>query len=213
MMCDSNGVIYKGRKSVNQWKLDFATERECRTLNEALVGADCFIGVSVANALKMEDVKLMAKKPMIFAMANPNPEIDPEEARKGCPDAIIATGRSDYPNQVNNVMCFPFLFRGTLDVQSRAINFEMKMAASMALAELAREPVPASVSEKYDGRKFEFGPNYIVPTPFDPRLIEVVPIAVAKAAMATGVATKKIEDWDKYREELREIYRRENAKE
>ena len=159
-------------------------------MNEALVGADCFIGVSVANALKMEDVKLMAKKPMIFAMANPNPEIDPDEARKGCPDAIIATGRSDYPNQVNSVMCFPFLFRGTLDVQSRAINFEMKMAASMALAELAREPVPASVSEKYGGRKFEFGPNYIVPTPFDPRLIERVPIAVAKAAMATGVATK-----------------------
>lgn len=116
VMCDSNGVIYKGRRSMNQWKEEFATDRECRTLHDALIGADCFIGVSVANALKKEDVEMMAKKPMIFAMANPVPEIDPEQARQACPDAIIATGRSDYPNQVNNVMCFPFLFRGTLDV-------------------------------------------------------------------------------------------------
>lgn len=151
-MCDSQGVIYKGRKSVNQWKAEFATDRECRTLHDALVDADCFVGVSVANALKVDDVKSMAKKPIIFAMANPNPEIDPAKAREACPDAIIATGRSDYPNQVNNVMCFPFLFRGTLDVESRAINYEMKMACSMALAELAREPVPESVSAAYDGK-------------------------------------------------------------
>lgn len=167
-----------------------------------MIGADVFIGVSVGNALKAEDIKAMAPKPIIFAMANPIPEIDPTEARKACPDAIIATGRSDYPNQVNNVMCFPFLFRGTLDVQSRAINFEMKMACSMALAELAREPVPASVSKAYGGKKMEFGPEYIVPTPFDPRLITRIPVAVAKAAMDTGVATKPIENWDKYREEL-----------
>ena len=209
VMCDSNGVIYKGRKSINQWKAEYATDRECRTLHDALVGADCFIGVSVANALKKEDVELMAKKPIIFAMANPNPEIDPIEARKACPDAIIATGRSDFPNQVNNVMCFPFLFRGTLDVQSRAINYEMKMACSMALAMLAREPVPASVSDAYEGKTFEFGPEYIVPTPFDPRLIETIPVAVAKAAMKTGVATKPIEDMDAYVEELRAIYKRE----
>ncbi len=171
-----------------------------------MIGADVFIGVSVGNALKAEDVKLMAPKPIIFAMANPIPEIDPVEARKACPDAIIATGRSDYPNQVNNVMCFPFLFRGTLDVQSRAINFEMKMACSLALAELAREPVPESVSKAYGGKKMEFGPEYIVPTPFDPRLITRIPVAVAKAAMDTGVATKPIADWDIYRKQLQARY-------
>jgi len=148
----------------------------------------------------------MAKQPIIFAMANPVPEIDPEEARKGCPDAIIATGRSDYPNQVNNVMCFPFLFRGTLDVESRAINYEMKMACSIALAELAREPVPDVVQEAYGGKKLEFGPEYIVPTPFDPRLMTTVPIAVAKAAMATGVAKKEIHDWDWYKAHLHQLW-------
>lgn len=135
-------------------------------------------------------------------MANPIPEIDPIEARKGCPDAIIATGRSDFPNQVNNVMCFPFLFRGTLDVESTAINYEMKMACSMALAELAREEVPAVVSEAYDGKEFKFGPDYIVPTPFDPRLMTTLPVAVARAAMETGVAKKKIEDFDAYKAHL-----------
>ena len=206
-MCDTHGVIYKGRRSMNQWKEEFATSREdCRTLGEALVNADCFIGVSVANALKPEDVKKMAPKPIIFAMANPVPEIDPKDARAACPDAIIATGRSDFPNQVNNVMCFPFLFRGTLDVQSRSINFEMKMACSLALAQLAREPVPESVIKAYSGRKMEFGPDYIVPTPFDPRLITRIPVAVAKAAMETGVATKPILDWEAYKKELQERY-------
>jgi len=148
----------------------------------------------------------MADKPIIFAMANPVPEIDPAEARKGCPDAIIATGRSDYPNQVNNVMCFPFLFRGTLDVESRAINYEMKMACSMALAELARLPVPPEVEEAYEGRHLEFGNDYIVPTPFDPRLMTTVPLAVAKAAMATGVAKREIHDWDAYKARLHQMY-------
>jgi malate dehydrogenase (oxaloacetate-decarboxylating)(NADP+) len=206
IMCDSQGVIWKGRKSVNKWKEEFATDRACRTLREAITGADCFIGVSVANALKAEDVAKMAKKPIIFAMANPIPEIDPVEARKGCPDAIIATGRSDFPNQVNNVMCFPFLFRGTLDVESKAINYEMKMACSMALAELAREPVPDVVSEAYDGKEFKFGPDYIVPTPFDPRLMTTLPLAVAKAAMETGVARKKITDWDAYKAHLHQLW-------
>ena len=145
VMCDTHGVIFKGRRWMNIWKEEFATDRPERTLEEALVGADCFIGVSVADALKEESVKLMGKSPIIFAMANPNPEITPEAARRACPDAIIATGRSDYPNQINNVMCFPFLFRGTLDVRSREINAEMKMATALALAKLAREPVPQSV--------------------------------------------------------------------
>lgn len=158
VMCDSRGVIHKGRAGVNKWKEPFATDRDCRTLKEAIVGADCFIGVSVANVLKAEDVSTMAKKPIIFAMANPVPEIDPAEARKGCPDAIIATGRSDYPNQVNNVMCFPFLFRGALDCEATHINYEMKMATANALAMLAREPVPKSVADKYeDFDTFSFG--------------------------------------------------------
>lgn len=206
IMCDSQGVIWKGRKSVNKWKEQFATDRACRTLKEAITGADCFIGVSVANALKAQDVSKMAKKPIIFAMANPIPEIDPIEARKGCPDAIIATGRSDFPNQVNNVMCFPFLFRGTLDVESSAINYEMKMACATALAELAREEVPAVVSEAYDGKEFKFGPDYIVPTPFDPRLMTTLPVAVARAAMETGVAKKKIEDFDAYKAHLHKLW-------
>lgn len=206
IMCDSQGVIFNGRKSVNQWKQEFATDKECRTLHDALIGADCFVGVSVANALNSSDIKLMAKKPIIFAMANPTPEIDPEEARLACPDAIVATGRSDYPNQVNNVMCFPFLFRGTLDVESRAINYEMKMACATALAELARMPVPESVRAAYDGKHMEFGQDYIIPTPFDPRLMTTLPVAVAKAAMATGVARKEITDWDAYTAKLQAMY-------
>ena len=201
-MCDTNGVIYKGRKSMNEWKEKFATDRPERTLEEALKGADCFIGVSAAGALKKEYLANMNKDPIIFAMANPTPEIDPELARSVWPGAIVATGRSDYPNQVNNVMCFPFLFRGTLDVRSRQINHQMKMACSLALAQLAREPVPESVSLAYGGKKFEFGRDYIVPTPFDPRLMERLPPAVAKAAMDTGVATKPITDWEAYKNEL-----------
>ena len=154
--------------------------------------------------MKEEHVKMMGKSPIIFAMANPNPEITPEAARRACPDAIIATGRSDYPNQINNVMCFPFLFRGTLDVRSREINAEIKMATVLALAKLAREPVPESVKPAYKGenRSFVFGPDYIVPTPFDPRLITTIPPVVAQAAMDTGVAKRPILDWELYRKQL-----------
>lgn len=183
---------------MNKWKDEFATERDCRILKEALVGADVFIGVSSKNLLNAEDVSKMAARPIIFAMANPVPEIYPDEARKGHPDAIIATGRSDYPNQINNVMCFPFLFRGTLDSGSRIINAEMKMAVANALAQIAREPVPKEVENAYNGRKFEFGIDYIIPTPFDPRLLYRLPRAVIEAAMATGVATRTITDWKEY---------------
>jgi malate dehydrogenase (oxaloacetate-decarboxylating)(NADP+) len=180
---------------MNKWKDEFATERDCRILKEALVGADVFIGVSSKNLLNAEDVSKMAARPIIFAMANPVPEIYPDEARKGHPDAIIATGRSDFPNQINNVMCFPFLFRGTLDSGARIINAEMKMAVANALAQIAREPVPKEVENAYNGRKFEFGIDYIIPTPFDPRLLYRLPRAVIEAAMATGVATRTISDW------------------
>ena len=198
-MCDTMGVIYKGReKGMNKWKEEFATDLSCRSVQEALIGADCFIGVSSGNLITAEHVRMMAPKPIIFAMANPIPEISPDEARKGHPDVIIATGRSDYPNQINNCMCFPFLFRGTLDVGAKCINEEMKMAAALALAELAREPVPKEVERAYGGKKFEFGKDYIVPTPFDPRLLFRIPKAVAIAAMESGVATKQITDWEEY---------------
>jgi len=168
-------------------------------LQEALVGADVFIGVSVGGALKSEYLQSMAPNPIIFAMANPVPEILPPIARKIRPDAIVATGRSDFPNQINNVMCFPFLFRAALDTRTREINEPMKIACSEALAMLAREPVPKDVERAYDGKKFTFGPKYIMPTPFDPRLIDVVPRAVAQAAMDSGVARVNIKDWDAYR--------------
>ena len=187
---------------MNKWKDEFATERDCRILKEALVGADVFIGVSSKNLLNAEDVSKMAAIPIIFAMANPVPEIYPDEARKGHPDAIIATGRSDFPNQINNVMCFPFLFRGTLDSGARIINAEMKMAVANALAQIAREPVPKEVENAYNGRKFEFGIDYIIPTPFDPRLLYRLPRAVIEAAMATGVATRTITDWKEYDQTL-----------
>jgi malate dehydrogenase (oxaloacetate-decarboxylating)(NADP+) len=167
-------------------------------LGEALDGADVFIGVSVGGALKPEYLVKMASNPIIFAMANPDPEILPSEAKKIRPDAILATGRSDFPNQINNVMCFPFLFRGVLDTRSRIINQEMKLAAANALAKLAREPVPKEVERAYNGLSFHFGPDYIMPTPFDPRLIEVVPRAVAQAAMDSGVARVMITDWSEY---------------
>ncbi len=162
-----------------------------------------FIGVSGPKVIDRHDVAKMNKAPIIFAMANPTPEIDPAEAKAGCPDAIIATGRSDFPNQINNVMCFPFLFRGTLDTRSRDINHTMKMAASMALAELAREPVPAEVSRAYQGRHFEFGADYIVPTPFDPRLLVKISTAVAKAAIESGAAKHIITDWKEYEYRLK----------
>jgi malate dehydrogenase (oxaloacetate-decarboxylating)(NADP+) len=202
-LCDSSGVIYKGReKGMNQWKSAHAVDTDARTLADALKGADVFIGLSVKGAVTKEMVKSMNPKPIIFAMANPDPEILPEEAREARPDAIIATGRSDYPNQVNNVMGFPYIFRGALDVRATTINEEMKVACARALADLAREPVPEEVSAAYGGKKLAFGPEYIIPVPFDPRLISVIPAAVAKAAMESGVAGKPILDMNGYKQAL-----------
>ena len=200
---DSKGVLYQGRtESMNQWKSAHAAPTDKRTLAEALVGADVFIGLSVKGALTGELVKKMAKKPIIFAMANPDPEITPEEVFAVRPDAIVATGRSDYPNQVNNVLGFPYIFRGALDVRARRVNMEMKIACAQALAQLAREDVPDEVAAAYHGAQLKFGPEYIIPTPFDPRLIWYIPPYVAKAAMDTGVARKPIEDMDAYRASL-----------
>jgi len=204
IMCDSKGVIYKGRKDgMNEWKEKFAVETEKRSLIEACTGADLFVGVSQAGAMTKEMVKAMNKDPIIFAMANPDPEITPEEAHEVRDDCIFATGRSDYPNQINNVMCFPFLFRGALDVRASEINEQMKMAASKALAQLTREEVPEEVAHAYEGRKMKFGKEYIIPTPFDPRLIHVISLAVAKAAVDSGVAHKPISDWGAYEEKLK----------
>jgi len=201
-VCDSKGVIYKGRDGVDQFKSAHAIETGARTLIEALKGADIFLGLSVAGALTPDMVKDMAPEPIIFAMANPDPEIAPPDAKAVRPDAIVATGRSDYPNQVNNVLGFPFIFRGALDVQATAINEEMKIAAANAIAELARKQVPEEVAAAY-GKTQQFGRDYIIPAPFDPRLMEVVPSAVARAAMESGVAQKPIEDFEKYRHELK----------
>ncbi|WP_422059426.1 NADP-dependent malic enzyme [Sphingopyxis sp.] len=204
IMCDRKGTIYQGRtEGMDQWKSAHAVPTETRNLTEALVGADVFLGLSAAGALKPEMVKDMAPAPIIFAMANPDPEISPPDARAARPDAIIATGRSDYPNQVNNVLCFPFIFRGALDVRATAINEEMKIAAAYAIADLARQQVPEEVAAAYGGRASSFGPEYIIPSPFDPRLMEIVPAAVAKAAMETGVAQHPIQDLDEYRNTLR----------
>ena len=204
IMCDRKGTIYQGRtKSMDQWKSAHAVPTEARNLTEALVGADVFLGLSAAGALKPEMVKDMAPAPIIFAMANPDPEISPPDARAARPDAIIATGRSDYPNQVNNVLCFPFIFRGALDVHATAINEEMKIAAAYAIADLARQQVPEEVAAAYGGRASSFGPEYIIPSPFDPRLMEIVPAAVAEAAMKTGVAQRPIENLEEYRTQLR----------
>jgi malate dehydrogenase (oxaloacetate-decarboxylating)(NADP+) len=203
IMCDRSGVIYQGRtEGMDQWKSAHAAKTDTRTLEEALNGADVFLGLSAAGALKPEMVKDMAKAPIIFAMANPEPEIRPELAKAARPDAIVATGRSDYPNQVNNVLGFPFIFRGALDVRATGINDAMKIAAANAIAELARERVPEEVANAY-GVRHSFGPDYIIPAPFDPRLMEVVPAAVAQAAMDSGVATKPIMDMAVYRETLR----------
>jgi malate dehydrogenase (oxaloacetate-decarboxylating)(NADP+) len=203
IMCDRSGVIYQGRiESMDQWKSAHAANTTTRTLTEALVGADVFLGLSAAGALKPEMVKDMAARPIIFAMANPDPEITPPEAMAARPDAIVATGRSDYPNQVNNVLGFPFIFRGALDVRATGINDAMKIAAANAIAELARERVPEEVAAAY-GVQHSFGPAYIIPAPFDPRLMENVPVAVAKAAMDSGVATKPILDMEAYRQKLR----------
>jgi malate dehydrogenase (oxaloacetate-decarboxylating)(NADP+) len=204
LLCDKSGVIYEGRNdpSMNQWKSAHAVKTKKRTLTEALEGADVFLGLSVAGAVTKDMVKGMAKHPIIFAMANPVPEIMPEDVLAVRPDAIIATGRSDYNNQVNNVMGFPYIFRGALDVRAREINDEMKIAAAEALAQLAREDVPDEVLAAYSGREMMYGPEYIIPTPFDPRLIYTIPVAVAKAAMQTGVARKPITDFDAYKRTL-----------
>ena len=198
IVCDTKGVIFQGRtKGMNQWKSAHAAKTKARTLAEALDGADVFIGVSVKGAVTQGMLKTMAKDPVIFAMANPDPEITPEEAHEVRIDAIVATGRSDYPNQVNNVLGFPYLFRGALDIHARAINEEMKIACATALAELAREDVPDEVAVAY-GRELKFGRDYIIPTPFDPRLIFRVPPAVAKAGMHTGAARRPIIDLPNY---------------
>ena len=203
ILCDTKGVIYQGRtEGMNQWKSAYAVKTPARTLEQALKGADVFFGLSAKGAVTKEMVKSMADKPIIFAMANPDPEITVEEVAEVRDDAIMATGRSDYPNQINNVLGFPYIFRGALDVRASAINMEMKIAAARALAELAREDVPDDVAAAYGARP-KFGPDYIIPVPFDPRLISFVPPAVAKAAMDTGVARKPIVDMDTYREQLR----------
>ncbi len=200
---DRKGVLYRGRQDdMNQWKSAHAVETDKRTLAEALVGADVFIGVSAKGALTKDLVETMAPRPIIFAMANPDPEITPEEVYEVRPDAIVATGRSDYPNQVNNVLAFPYLFRGALDVRARQINMEMKIATANALAMLAREDVPDEVAAAYHGAQLKFGPEYIIPTPFDPRLLSYIPPFVAQAAMDTGVARKPIADMDAYRASL-----------
>src|SRR6188508_3351989 len=203
ILCDTKGVIYQGRKDgMNQWKSAYAVKTDARTLADALKGADVFYGLSAKGAVTKDMVASMAPKPIIFAMANPDPEITVEEVAEVRDDAIMATGRSDYPNQVNNVLGFPYIFRGALDVRATTINMEMKIAAARALAELAREDVPDEVAAAYGSRP-KFGPDYIIPVPFDPRLISHVPPAVAKAAMDTGVARKPIEDMDAYRQSLR----------
>ena len=203
IVCDRKGPIYPGREGVDQWKSAHAVPTEVRSLEEALKGADVFLGLSAAGALKPEWVADMAPQPIIFAMANPDPEITPPEAKAARPDAIVATGRSDYPNQVNNVLGFPFIFRGALDVHATTINEEMKIAAAQALAELARQQVPEEVAAAYGGKAHSFGPDYIIPAPFDPRLMEIVPAAVAQAAMDSGVAQRPIEDMAAYRQSLR----------
>ncbi|MEZ5690844.1 MAG: NADP-dependent malic enzyme [Rickettsiales bacterium] len=203
LLVDKTGVIYEGREEgMNQWKSAHAVKTDKRTLADAMDGADLFLGLASKNAVSKEMVASMAKNPIIFAMANPDPEITPEDVRSVRSDAIIATGRSDYPNQVNNVMGFPYIFRGALDVRASQINEEMKIAAAEAIATLARETVPEEVSAAYSGRKMEYGSDYIIPAPFDPRLMTTVPVAVAQAAIRTGVARKPIEDFVAYRKEL-----------
>jgi malate dehydrogenase (oxaloacetate-decarboxylating)(NADP+) len=203
ILCDTKGVIYQGRtEGMNQWKSAHAVRTKARTLEEAMKGADVFFGLSVKGAVTQEMVQSMAAKPIIFAMANPDPEITPEDVKAVRADAIIATGRSDYANQINNVLGFPYIFRGALDVRASTINEEMKVAAAEALAKLAREDVPDEVDRAYSGRRLRYGPEYVVPVPFDPRLISAVSGAVAEAAMKSGVARKPIVDMAEYRRDL-----------
>jgi malate dehydrogenase (oxaloacetate-decarboxylating)(NADP+) len=204
ILCDTKGVVYQGRADgMNQWKSAHAAKTKRRTLAEAMEGADVFFGLSAKGAVSQAMVSSMAPKPMVAAMANPDPEITPEEVRQVRPDAIICTGRSDYPNQINNVLGFPYIFRGALDVRASTINDAMKIAAAQAIAKLAREDVPDEVAAAYAGQRLRYGPDYIVPTPFDPRLIWAVPSAVAQAAMESGVARKPLASLDAYRNSLR----------
>lgn len=203
IMLDSKGVINKSRTDLNKYKAEFATNLNVNTLEEALCGADVFLGLSKAGALKPEYLTKMNDNPIVFALANPVPEILPEEAFKVRQDIIMATGRSDYPNQVNNVLGFPFIFRGALDVRAKAINEEMKVAAAKALALLAKQEVPQEVLKAYNMEELKFGRNYIIPTPFDPRLKEYVAIAVAKAAVESGVSRVKDVDWTEYVNKMR----------
>lgn len=204
VLCDKQGVIYKGRQDdMNEWKEKYAVETEERFLSGTIKDSDVFIGLSAKDVLNEEMLKSMSKDPIIFALANPDPEVRPAFAKSVRPDAIIATGRSDYNNQVNNVMCFPYIFRGALDVRATTINAQMKVAAANALAELARDPVPDEMSAAYAGRKMSYGREYIIPTPFDPRLISTVSPAVAKAAIDSGVARKSIQDWNEYENQLK----------
>ena len=203
-MIDRTGVIYKGRKKLNQWKSAHAIETSAKTLDDAIKNADVFLGLSAKGALTKNMVKKMAKNPIIFACANPDPEITPEEVEEVRNDAIIATGRSDYPNQVNNLIGFPYIFRGALDVRSTTINEEMKVAAANAIAKLAREDVPDEVVAAMGGERPHYGKDYIIPSTFDPRLISIIPAAVAKAAIETGVARKKIKNFEIYQEQLKQ---------
>ena len=202
VMCDSKGVIYKGRKNIDQFKSTFAIDTKFRTLDEAIRGSDVFLGLSAKDVVTKEMVKSMAKNPIIFACANPDPEIKPESIKEVRSDAIIATGRSDYPNQVNNLIGFPYIFRGALDVRAKEINEEMKVAAANAIALLARENVPDEVVSAYGGDRPRYGKDYIIPSTFDPRLISVIPVSVAEAAMKSGVARKKITDLEIYKDQL-----------
>lgn len=203
IMLDSKGVIYKGRDNLTPEKAELASDTEARTLAEAVKGADVFMGLSVAGCLKKEMLQSMNPDPIVFAMANPDPEITYEDAVSARPDVIMATGRSDYPNQINNVLGFPFIFRGALDVRATKITENMKMAAAKALAALAHEPITDEVRKAYGGKDFSFGRDYIVPKPFDPRVIEYEAVAVAKAACEDGVAMQPITDWDGYRASLK----------
>ena len=204
IMCDRKGVIYKGRDKVDQFKSAHAVETKHRSLEDALKGADVFLGLSAKNVVSREMIKSMAKNPIVFACANPDPEITPEEVEEVRSDAIIATGRSDYPNQVNNLIGFPYIFRGALDVRAKTINEEMKVAAANAIASLARERVPDEVVAAMGGDRPKYGKDYIIPSTFDPRLISVIPVAVARAAIKTGVARKKIKNFDVYADQLKQ---------
>jgi malate dehydrogenase (oxaloacetate-decarboxylating)(NADP+) len=208
IVTDHKGVVYEGREEgMDVYKARYAVATEARLLPEALADADIFLGLSTANVLKPEWLAAMAQQPLLFTLANPIPEIMPEVAKEARPDAIIATGRSDYPNQVNNVLCFPFLFRGALDVGATEINSTMKMACVHAIAELARTEPPSGMEQAGGAAIQKFGPDYLIPTPFDRRLVEVVPMAVAQAAMDSGVAQRPITDMQAYQTRLHEIGR------